>query len=31
MPKNPKNFNVDNVRIVKIMGGSILASTVMKG
>ena len=23
LPKNPVNFNVDNVRVVKIMGGSL--------
>ncbi len=31
MPKNPKNFNVDSVRIVKILGASIHDSTVVKG
>ena len=32
MPKkNPKQFNVDNIRVVKIMGSSIDASTVIKG
>ncbi|KAK9383213.1 chaperonin Cpn60/TCP-1 family [Kockiozyma suomiensis] len=31
MPKNPKNFNVDNVRVVKIMGSNLTASTVVKG
>ncbi|KAI8625225.1 T-complex protein 1 subunit theta [Xylariaceae sp. FL1651] len=31
MPKNPINFNVDNVRVVKIMGGSLEQSRVVKG
>jgi len=31
MPNNPKNFNVDNVRVVKIMGGSLDASRVVQG
>ncbi|KAL1967322.1 hypothetical protein VTN77DRAFT_3368 [Rasamsonia byssochlamydoides] len=31
MPKNPVNFNVDNVRVVKIMGGSLEQSQVVKG
>ena len=31
MPKNPKNFNVDSVRVVKIMGGSIWDSKVVRG
>ena len=31
MPKNPKNFNVDSVRIVKIMGASIHDSAVVRG
>jgi T-complex protein 1 subunit theta len=31
MPKNPKNFIVDNVRVCKIPGLSVLHSTVMKG
>ncbi|KIK54634.1 hypothetical protein GYMLUDRAFT_76964 [Collybiopsis luxurians FD-317 M1] len=31
MPPNPKNFNVDNVRVVKIMGGSLSASRVVQG
>jgi T-complex protein 1 subunit theta len=31
MPKNPENFNVDNVRVVKIMGGSLAQSRVVKG
>lgn len=31
LPKNPANFNVDNVRVVKIMGGDLSASRVIKG
>ena len=31
LPKNPNNFNVDNIRVVKIMGGSIEQSKVVKG
>jgi len=31
LPKNPTNFNVDNVRVVKIMGGSLEQSRVVKG
>ncbi|KAF5392070.1 hypothetical protein D9757_003333 [Collybiopsis confluens] len=31
MPPNPKNFNVDNVRVVKIMGGALSASRVVQG
>ncbi|KAK9471774.1 chaperonin Cpn60/TCP-1 family [Dipodascopsis tothii] len=31
MPTNPASFNVDNVRVVKIMGSSLAASTVVKG
>ena len=31
LPKNPQNFNVDNVRVVKIMGGSLEQSKVVKG
>lgn len=31
MPKNPTNFNVDNIRVVKIMGGSLEQSKVIKG
>lgn len=30
-PKNPINFNVDNVRVVKIPGSSLTASSVVKG
>ena len=31
LPKNPAGFNVDNVRVVKIMGGSLEQSRVIKG
>lgn len=31
MPKDPKNFNVDSIRIVKILGGSIHETKVIKG
>ena len=31
LPKNPNNFNVDNIRVVKIMGGSLEQSKVVKG
>ncbi len=31
MPQNPANFNVDNIRVVKIMGSSLEQSTVVKG
>lgn len=31
LPKNPANFNVDNVRVVKIMGGGLSDSRVVKG
>lgn len=31
MPPNPKMFNVDNVRVVKIMGGSLAGSKVVQG
>jgi T-complex protein 1 subunit theta len=31
MPKNPAAFNVDNIRIVKIMGGGLEDSDVVKG
>jgi T-complex protein 1 subunit theta len=30
-PKNPKNFNVDSIRVVKIMGSSLEHSQVIKG
>jgi len=31
MPEKPANFNTDNIRIAKIMGNSILGTTVIKG
>ena len=31
LPKNAANFNVDNVRVVKIMGGSLEQSRVVRG
>lgn len=31
LPKIPANFNVDNIRVVKIMGGSLEQSKVVKG
>ncbi|KAI9826400.1 MAG: T-complex protein 1 subunit theta [Thelocarpon impressellum] len=31
LPKNPANFNVDNIRVVKIMGSSLEQSKVVKG
>lgn len=31
LPKNPALFNVDNVRVVKIMGGSLEQSRVVRG
>ena len=31
MPSNPKNFNVDSIRVVKILGGSLLDSRVVRG
>ena len=31
LPKNPINFNVDNIRVVKIMGSSLTESRVIKG
>eukprot|EP00741_Cyanophora_paradoxa_P009918 tig00000157_g9607.t1 len=30
-PKNPKKFNVDNVRVAKILGGSVAQSTIVNG
>ena len=30
-PKDPRNFNVDNIRVVKIMGGSLEQSRVVRG
>lgn len=31
LPKNPVNFNVDNIRVVKILGSSLEQSKVVKG
>lgn len=31
LPKNPKNFNVDNVRTAKILGGGVLDTQVLRG
>ncbi|SMY22807.1 unnamed protein product [Zymoseptoria tritici ST99CH_1A5] len=31
LPKNPYNFNIDNIRVVKIMGGALEQSKVVKG
>jgi len=31
LPKNPYNFNIDNIRVVKIMGGALEQSRVVKG
>ncbi|ORZ03798.1 T-complex protein 1 theta subunit [Syncephalastrum racemosum] len=31
MPKNPKDFNVDSIRVVKVMGSSLYESKVVKG
>jgi T-complex protein 1 subunit theta len=31
LPKNPTAFNIDNVRVVKILGGSVEQSRVVKG
>lgn len=31
LPKNPSHFNVDNVRVVKVMGGGLEQSKVVKG
>lgn len=30
-PKNPINFNVENVRVVKIPGGALPNSSIVKG
>ncbi|CAL9115090.1 unnamed protein product [Musa textilis] len=30
-PKNPANFNVDNVRVAKLLGGGLHNSTVIRG
>lgn len=31
MPSNSANFNVDNIRVVKIMGGNLSSSKVVRG
>lgn len=31
LPKNPANFNIDNIRVVKIMGGDLSQSRVVRG
>lgn len=31
MPKNTKDFNVDSVRVVKVLGGGLDASRVVRG
>ena len=31
MPKEPRNFNVDSIRVVKVMGSSIYDSKVVRG
>jgi len=31
MPANPANFNIDNVRVAKIMGSSVGATSVVRG
>ncbi|OLL25412.1 putative T-complex protein 1 subunit theta [Neolecta irregularis DAH-3] len=31
MPKNPLNFNIDNVRVVKVMGSNLVESKVVRG
>ena len=31
MPKNPKDFNVDSVRVVKVLGGGLDASRIVRG
>ncbi|KAK6461992.1 chaperonin Cpn60/TCP-1 family [Scheffersomyces coipomensis] len=30
-PKNPRSFNIDNIRVVKIMGSSLSESQIIKG
>lgn len=30
-PKNPANFNVDNVRVAKLLGGGLHDSTIVRG
>ncbi len=31
MPMNPRDFNVDSVRVVKVLGGGLDASRVVRG
>lgn len=31
MPKKPENFNVDSIRVVKILGSSVEETAVVKG
>lgn len=31
LPKEPKNFNVDHVRVTKILGGGVLDTKLYKG
>ncbi len=31
MPTNPKDFNVDSVRVVKVLGGGLDSSRVVRG
>ncbi|CAI7999846.1 T-complex protein 1 subunit theta [Geodia barretti] len=31
LPEDPRSFNVDNVRVAKILGSGVLATTVMNG
>jgi len=31
LPKNPINFNVDNVRVAKVLGGGVVDTTLIKG
>jgi T-complex protein 1 subunit theta len=31
LPTNKEHFNIDNVRVCKMLGGSLLDSTVIKG
>ncbi len=31
LPKNTNNFNVDNVRVVKVLGGNLQQSEVIRG
>lgn len=30
-PKNPANFNVDNVRVAKLLGGGLNNSSIVRG